>query len=222
MRVRSIAAGAGTGKTTELTRVIRESIINGQCRPNAIIGTTFTIKAAGELVERVRQEFFKSGQVELGERLTESLLGTVDSVCLRLLTRFAFEAGISPDIQIIAETEAKALRGSAIEDSCSLLEIQTIERLGERLWQKERLRPELERPHRRDCRESTRKCHFSHATSGHGCAEQSGAVGLFLGAGTSRAPTRCGVSPSDPTALEKISVAPKIPPNNRRLHPVSA
>ena len=137
MRVRSIAAGAGTGKTTELTRVIRESIINGQCRPNAIIGTTFTIKAAGELVERVRQEFFKSGQVELGERLTESLLGTVDSVCLRLLTRFAFEAGISPDIQIIAETEAKALRGSAIEDSCSLLEIQTIERLGERLCQKE-------------------------------------------------------------------------------------
>ncbi len=137
MRVRSIAAGAGTGKTTELTRVIRESIINGQCRPNAIIGTTFTIKAAGELVERVRQEFFKSGQVELGERLAESLLGTVDSVCLRLLTRFAFEAGISPDIQIIAETEAKALRGSAIEDSCSLLEIQTIERLGERLCQKE-------------------------------------------------------------------------------------
>jgi ATP-dependent helicase/nuclease subunit A len=137
VRVRSITAGAGTGKTTELTRVIRESIINGQCRPNAIIGTTFTIKAAGELVERVRQEFFKSGQVELGERLTESLLGTVDSVCLRLLTRFAFEAGISPDIQIIAETEAKALRGSAIEDSCSLLEIQTIERLGERLCQKE-------------------------------------------------------------------------------------
>ena len=137
MRVRSIAAGAGTGKTTELTRVIRASIINRQCRPNAIIGTTFTIKAAGELVERVRQEFFKSGQVELGERLTESLLGTVDSVCLRLLTRFAFEAGISPDIQIIAEPEAKALRGSAIEDSCSLLEIQTIERLGERLCQKE-------------------------------------------------------------------------------------
>ena len=26
----------------------------------AIIGTTFTNKAAGELVERVRQEFFKS------------------------------------------------------------------------------------------------------------------------------------------------------------------
>ncbi len=62
----------------------------------------------------------------LAERLAESLLGTVDSVCVRLLTRFAFEAGISPDIQIIAETEAAALQSSAIEDSCSLSEMQTI------------------------------------------------------------------------------------------------
>ena len=120
MRVRSITAGAGTGKTTELTRVIRESIINGECRPHGIIGTTFTNKAAGELVERVRQEFFKAGEIDLAERLAESLLGTVDSVCVRLLTRFAFEAGISPDIQIIAETEAEALQSCAIEDSCSL------------------------------------------------------------------------------------------------------
>jgi ATP-dependent helicase/nuclease subunit A len=135
VRVRSIAAGAGTGKTTELTRVIRESILNGECRPHAIIGTTFTNKAAGELVERVRQEFFKSGQIDLAERLAESLLGSVDSVCLRLLTRFAFEAGISPDIQIIAETEADALWGSAVEDSCSFKEMETIRLLGERLCQ---------------------------------------------------------------------------------------
>jgi ATP-dependent helicase/nuclease subunit A len=135
VRVRSIAAGAGTGKTTELTRVIRESILNGECQPNAIIGTTFTIKAAGELVERVRQEFFKNGQIDLAERLAESLLGTVDGVCLRLLTRFAFEAGISPDIQIIAKAESEALWGSAVEDSCSFKEMETIRLLGERLCQ---------------------------------------------------------------------------------------
>ena len=83
----------------------------------------------------MRQEFFKSGQIDLAERLAESLLGTVDSVCLRLLTRFAFEAGISPDIQIIAETEAEALQGSAVEDSCSFEEMETIRRIGERLCQ---------------------------------------------------------------------------------------
>jgi ATP-dependent helicase/nuclease subunit A len=135
VKVRSIAAGAGTGKTTELTRVIRESILNEECRPHAIIGTTFTIKAAGELVERVRQEFFKSGQIDFAERLAESLLGTVDGVCLRLLTRFAFEAGISPDIQIIAKAESEALWGSALEDSCSFKEMETIRLIGERLCQ---------------------------------------------------------------------------------------
>jgi ATP-dependent helicase/nuclease subunit A len=137
MRVRSIAAGAGTGKTTELTRIIRDRVTSGECRPHAIIGTTFTNKAAAELVERVRQELFKTGKLDLAERLSESLLGTVDSVCLRLLTRFAFEAGLSPAIQIIAETEATQLLSGAIEDSCSPVEIQTIQRLGERLCQED-------------------------------------------------------------------------------------
>jgi len=135
MKVQSIAAGAGTGKTTELTRVIRERIVSGDCRPYAIIGTTFTNKAAGELIERVRQELFKTGKIDLAERLAESLLGTVDSVCAKLLGRFAFEAGISPRIGIIAETDAAALLSSAIEDSCSLDELQTIGRIGERLCQ---------------------------------------------------------------------------------------
>ena len=97
MKVQSIGASAGTGKTTELTRIVRESIVNGRCRPHAVIGTTFTKKAAAELVERVRQELFKTGKIDSAERLAESLLGTVDSICMRLLSRFAFEAGISPD-----------------------------------------------------------------------------------------------------------------------------
>ena len=135
MKVQSIGASAGTGKTTELTRIVRESIVNGRCRPHAVIGTTFTKKAAAELVERVRQELFKTGKIDSAERLAESLLGTVDSICMRLLGRFAFEAGISPRIEIIAETDAPALLSSAIEDSCSLGEIERIRQIGERLCQ---------------------------------------------------------------------------------------
>jgi ATP-dependent exoDNAse (exonuclease V) beta subunit len=135
VKVQSIGASAGTGKTTELTRIVRESIVNGPCRPHAIIGTTFTKKAAAELVERVRQELFKTGKIDSAERLAESLLGTVDSICMRLLGRFAFEAVISPRIEIIAETDAPALLSSAIEDSCSLGDIETIQRIGERLCQ---------------------------------------------------------------------------------------
>lgn len=156
MKIHSIAAGAGTGKTTELTGIIRENITNGRCRPHAIIGTTFTKKAAGELIERVREELFKTGKVDLAERLSESLLGTVDSVCMRLLARFAFEAGISPRIGIIAETDATALFSSAIEDSCSLAEIEKIQRIGERLCQKDEWRLAWKK-HVRDIAEKARE-----------------------------------------------------------------
>jgi ATP-dependent helicase/nuclease subunit A len=137
MKVRSITAGAGTGKTTRITHIVRESITSGECRSHGIIGTTFTNKAANDLVERIRQELFKTGKIDLAERLAESLLGTVDSVCVRLLKRFAFEASISPDIQIIADTEAGHLLSTAIEDACSLEEIQTIRQIGERLCEKD-------------------------------------------------------------------------------------
>lgn len=135
MKIRSITAGAGTGKTTTLTRIIRESITSGYCRPSGLIGTTFTKKAAGELVERVRQELLKARRIDLAESLAESLLGTLDSVCLRLLTRFAFEAGISPRIQVIADADATILWSAAIEDSCALDDIQSIQQSGDRLCQ---------------------------------------------------------------------------------------
>ena len=135
MNIRSIAAGAGTGKTTELTRIIRDSVRRRECRPDGIICTTFTKKAAGELIERVRQALFKTGSIDLAERLDGSLLGTVDSVCARLLGRFAFEAGISPSIEIISEQDAGVLLSQTIEGLCSLEDIQTIQRIGERLDQ---------------------------------------------------------------------------------------
>jgi ATP-dependent exoDNAse (exonuclease V) beta subunit len=141
MKIRSITAGAGTGKTTKITRIIRENIISGFCRPDGVIGTTFTTKAAGELVERVRQELLRIDRIDLAERLAESLLGTVDSVCARLLTRFAFEAGISPRIQIIGDADSKILWSAAIEDSCSIEEIQSIREVGDRLCQDERRVP---------------------------------------------------------------------------------
>src|SRR4029077_16287877 len=83
MKVRSIAAGAGTGKTTELTRIIRESIVSGDCRPYAVIGTTFTNKAAGELIERVRQELFKTRRIDLAERCNRA-----DYACLRFESKY--------------------------------------------------------------------------------------------------------------------------------------
>ena len=48
-----IVAGAGTGKTTVITRRIAHLIARKRARPGEILALTFTDKAAAEMEERV-------------------------------------------------------------------------------------------------------------------------------------------------------------------------
>ena len=44
-----ITASAGSGKTYRLSTLLHEKIASGEVRPEAVIATTFTKKAAAEL-----------------------------------------------------------------------------------------------------------------------------------------------------------------------------
>ena len=53
-----ISASAGSGKTYTLSKKLVDVITNG-VQPESVLATTFTNKAAAELIERVRSDLFE-------------------------------------------------------------------------------------------------------------------------------------------------------------------
>jgi len=132
-----IAAGAGSGKTFRVIQEIQKRLIAGTCRPNGLVATTFTIKAANELSERIRKNLYQNGKHSLAERLNEASIGTVDKVCKQILTRFAFEAGVSPQIEVLAEEDANLFFVQAVELAISSKDTGRLQELANRLGQKD-------------------------------------------------------------------------------------
>ena len=131
--VRFISAGAGSGKTYRLTRELQEALSDGRVTPSAVIGTTFTVKAATELQDRVRTRLIGGGRPLLSEQMAQSLIGTVHSVCARLLDRFAFELGLSPKINVAGVEDGARLFSQALDEVLSADRVREMNLLAERL-----------------------------------------------------------------------------------------
>jgi ATP-dependent helicase/nuclease subunit A len=132
-KIRIINAGAGSGKTFRLTKELSELLENPMSgvRPEGIVATTFTRKSAHELVERLRQALFKKDQMEEAERLSAGFISTVNGVCGALLQKIAFEAGISPRIEIIEEEDMEALFSRALAEVVDDEIVADLEKIGE-------------------------------------------------------------------------------------------
>ncbi|WP_432396483.1 UvrD-helicase domain-containing protein [Pseudarthrobacter sp. L19] len=102
--VTMITASAGTGKTYSLMGEIARAINSGT-KPSQILATTFTKKAAAELIDRVQAELFGNERPDAARQMSVSMVGTVNSVCSRLLQEYAIDAGLSPALQVIAEDD---------------------------------------------------------------------------------------------------------------------
>ncbi|MCU0241994.1 MAG: UvrD-helicase domain-containing protein, partial [Vicinamibacteria bacterium] len=89
-----IIAGAGTGKTTVLTRRIAHLIASKQARPEEILALTFTEKAALEMAERV--------DALIPYSYAETWIGTFHAFGDRVLREFALEAGIDPEFRVLS------------------------------------------------------------------------------------------------------------------------
>ena len=114
--VRFISAGAGSGKTHRLTKELERALTEGTAKPAGVIATTFTVKAASELRDRVGKRLVERGRVALAEQMAQALVGTVHSVCERLLTRFAFELGLSPALNVASDDDRARLFNQALDE----------------------------------------------------------------------------------------------------------
>jgi ATP-dependent exoDNAse (exonuclease V) beta subunit len=130
-----ITASAGSGKTHRLVEIVAEAITSGHARPQGIVATTFTVAAANELRERLSGKFFEAGRHQDAVLLRSGMIGTVHGICLELLGRFALQAGISPDIKILDQNQARILLSRAFADVLTEEDEATLHQLSSRLAQ---------------------------------------------------------------------------------------
>ncbi|HYP72990.1 MAG TPA: UvrD-helicase domain-containing protein [Microbacterium sp.] len=96
-----IVAGAGSGKTSVLTRRIASLLRSREAWPSQILAITFTNKAAGEMRERVKGL--------IGDVAQGMWISTFHSACVRILRREAEQFGFTRNFTIYDSGDSRAL-----------------------------------------------------------------------------------------------------------------
>ncbi len=102
-----ISAGAGSGKTRVLVEKYWNLLELG-FEIEEIMALTFTRKAAQEMVERLRRKIEESDlnydrKRELKGALNNAWIGTIDSICSRIIKEYPIESQIDPFFHIAEE-----------------------------------------------------------------------------------------------------------------------
>ena len=118
-----INAGAGSGKTYRLTETLTNLIKSEKVKPEQVILTTFTTKAANEFKEKAKAFLYDEGLYDAAIQLDHAMIGTVHSVCQRMIGKYWFHLGLSPNMSVMAEED------TAYYISQSLSELPTDEEL---------------------------------------------------------------------------------------------
>ena len=105
-KIEIISASAGSGKTHTLSERLNKEVSGGKVRPDAVVATTFTNRAAAELQERVRTSLLRANRIDDAQVLSTARIGTVNSVCGRLVSSFAFQLGLPVSLRILDENQA--------------------------------------------------------------------------------------------------------------------
>jgi ATP-dependent exoDNAse (exonuclease V) beta subunit len=119
-----IQAGAGTGKTYTLTQRLVYALSPGSGKGrerdtsasylssvDEFMTITFTKKAAGELLGRIRAALRAEGLEDASLEIDSAWVSTIDSMCRRLLENQALEAGVDASVALLDELDQALYRG---------------------------------------------------------------------------------------------------------------
>lgn len=114
--IKYISAGAGSGKTYTLTEQLAADIRDGKVRPDQVILTTFTKKAAAEFKEKSKAKLFEKGLFEEANLLDGAMIGTVHSVANAVISKFWYYLGIPDNPNTIDEENKKMYIAQSLSD----------------------------------------------------------------------------------------------------------
>jgi DNA helicase-2/ATP-dependent DNA helicase PcrA len=102
-----VVAGAGAGKTETMAARVVWLVANGYADPGQVLGLTFTRKAAGQLLRRVRSRLARlSGHLgEAADTQGSPLVSTYHAFAGALLREFGPLLPVEPDARLLTETE---------------------------------------------------------------------------------------------------------------------
>ncbi|ORB74469.1 ATP-dependent helicase [Mycobacterium scrofulaceum] len=107
-----VIAGAGAGKTETMAARVVWLIANGYAEPGQVLGLTFTRKAAGQLLRRVRSRLARLAGVGLGpggpapeEPAGAPTVSTYHAFAGSLIRDYGLLLPVEPDTRLLGETE---------------------------------------------------------------------------------------------------------------------
>ncbi len=111
-----VIAGAGAGKTETMAARVVWLVANGYAEPGQVLGLTFTRKAAGQLLRRVRSRLARLAGIGLGTASSAAPTGVAEAADTPIVSTYHAFAGsllrdyglllpVEPDARLLSETE---------------------------------------------------------------------------------------------------------------------
>ncbi len=119
-----VAAGAGSGKTTTLTKRVVWALSPGSGKDDKpyldsidqLLVITYTHAAASEIKERIRASLRDAGLGKEALKIDNAWVTTIHGMCSRLIRRHAYTLGLDPDFDLLSDSEKSNILDQIIDE----------------------------------------------------------------------------------------------------------